>query len=238
MTPHLLLIPAIIFAIITYASAFEQGIPVCDNYVQNTYLYSVTYLLLLTYFIALLNANPKLMNKIDMMYVLPVVIANLGIFFAMMYTSPKNVLLKHILSLFYIVTASFLLTLVFMYFDSKAVVSAAVLSVVLFSVLSIFAFRFQRFLSSRISVAFFIVFVVMVIAELLIGLLFPSSVFEKVVILAVLMLICYLVLVRTKRMIENAETCRTPDYVNESIGFIVSFQNIILRVLQLRNRRR
>jgi FtsH-binding integral membrane protein len=81
------------------------------------------------------------------------------------------------------------------------------------------------------------VFLVLVIAELIIGLMYPSSMLEKIIILVVLMIICYLVLVKTKRMIENSEKCKTPDYVRESIGFILSFQNIILRILQLRRGR-
>lgn len=237
MSHHLVLIPTIVFAIITYLSAFKDGKPTCDKYILNTYLYSVTYLLLMTYFIMWIMHNPKMLAKINLIHFIIIIIAYIGLFFAIIYTSPQNFILKHILALFYVAVASFLLCMIFQYFDSKAVVSAGILSVILFVILSVLAYNFQNLISSKVSMAFFIVFILMAIAEFIIGLIYPSSMLEKLIILAMLMLICYLVLVKTKRMIENSEKCTMPDYVKESIGFLVSFQNILIRILGLRRGR-
>jgi competence protein ComGC len=62
---------------------------------------------------------------------------------------------------------------------------------------------------------------------------YPNTLLEKGIILVVLMFISYLVLVKTKRMIENEKKCETegPDYVAEGTGLMLTFQNLFLRLL-------
>lgn len=238
MTPHIILLPTVSFAILTYVSAFKDGKPTCDKYILNTYMYSITYLLLLTYFVMLFAQYPKLIQDLNLLWFLFIALANIGLFFAIVYVSPQQYPLKHLLSLLYISSAGFLLSFVFALFGSKAVVYAAWVTVGLFILLSILAFRFQHMITSRVSLAMVVIFLIMILVELLVGMFYPSSRMEKAVILIVLMMVAYFVLVKTKRMIENKKTCETPDYVRESIGFIVSIQNIFVRVLRLGGRRR
>lgn len=236
MFHHLLILPTVVFAIISYNSAFENGKPTCDYYIINTYLYSLTYLFVMTYFISLITYQfPKLLKKVNIFHVIGVTIVNLLTFLAIVFMSSKQYELKHLLSLIYIATSSFLLSWLFMFFESKAVLSSVIMSIVLFIILTIFALKFQNLISSKLPLTFVIVFILMVISQFVIGILYPSSLLEKIIIVVVLMFICYLVLVKTKRMIENKEECETPDYVKESIGFIMSFKNILVQLLQLKS---
>lgn len=237
MIQHFFLVPAIVFAIIAYLSAFKDGKPSCDNYIQNTYLYCVTYLLFMTYLIIAISRYPKLLSKLTLTHFILIIFVNFAVFMAIVFVSPERFVLKHVLSIFYIASASLILSALFAYFGSKAVVPAALSSIALFAILTFIAFKFQDWISSRLTMTFIIVFIVLAITEFIIGLMYPSSFIEKAIILAMLMLICYLVLVKTKRMIENSEACTLPDYVRESIGFIVSFKNILLRLLSLRKGR-
>lgn len=238
MNAQLLIIPVIAFCIITYLSVVKNGKLTCDNYTTNTYLYTITYLFLMNYFVALLMQHPKFLEQFDLTKMIIALIIQLSTLLAIIYVPGEYVLFKHLLSIFYISVASLLLCLLFMYFDSKSIKFAVISSIILFIILSVIAWKYQHILSSSVSIPFIIALFILLIAELIIGLIYPSSLLEKFVITAVLMLICYLVLVKTKKMIENSEHCETPDYVKESIGFIVSFENILLRVLSLIGKKR
>jgi FtsH-binding integral membrane protein len=238
MNAHWLLIPVIISVIFTYQSAFKNNKLTCDNYTQNTYLYTITYMFIMAFMILYLKQNPKLLT-LNIITLIIALIINIVSLLIILFVSKEYVLLKHVISLLFITTSSILLTFIFEYFGSKAVVFAIITTVILFITLSVLAWQFQNLISSKVSVAFFIVFVILIIAELVIGLMYPSSLLEKAIILIVLMVICYLVLVKTKRMIETSKSCiPPPDYVKESIGFIVSIENILIRVLSLKSGRR
>ena len=232
-TNHILLLPVIIMMIVTYFSAFKNGKQTCDNYILNTYLYTITYLFLLGYasiLFSLYSTNLSLTTTIILLILYVIV------YIALLTIPNDKQLLKHLVSILYIVLAAFLLNFIFIVFDSTAIATAILLSIALFIVLSIIAFKFKTLISSKISLTFVIIFFVMIFLEFFISMFYPSSMIEKVIILVVLMIICYLVLTKTKKMIENEANCAKEgaNYVNDSIGFILSFQNILLRILDLR----
>jgi FtsH-binding integral membrane protein len=241
MTPHAFLVPVIAMAIATYASAFKKGKPVCDRYTLNTYMYAVTYLFMLTWFTAWVMQYPKLLEKMDLIKLIVIFVVYIAAYFAVMLIPKDQALLKHMASVLYIAVSGVLLASVFIYFQTKSIMTAVLMSVVLFVVLTLFVFKFPEKISSHVSWVFFMVFLVMIIAEFIVGMFYPSSMLEKGIILVVLMLICYLVLVKTKRIIENEASClqdKGPDYPKESIGLVLSFQNILLRILAVFGKRR
>lgn len=238
MTPHAFLLPVVAMAIATYASAFKDGKPTCDRYVLNTYMYAVTYMFTLAWFTAWLMGHPKLLESIDLVKLLAIFLVYLASYFAVMFIPKDMVLLKHMCSVLWVAVSSVLLAAVFIFFQTKSIMTAVLLSAVLFVALTLFVFRFPERISSHVSWVFLVVFVVMIIAEFVVGMFYPSSILEKAVILAVLMLICYIVLVRTKRIIEEGASCKQPDYPKESVGLVLSFENILLRVLELFGKRK
>lgn len=237
MNPHIILVPTIIIAIITYLSAFDKnGKPTCDRYILNCYMYAITYLFFLTYLITYLSANNFKITE-NMFFIIGAFILNIISFLSILWIPKDNVLVKHLLSLVFISTSSVLLYIIFSLFKLDSIVFAVVLTLVLFIIISLFAWKFQDYISSKLSWTFVIIMFVMIIIELIIGMMYPGSMIEKAVIFVVLMIMLYLLLVKTKRMIEDEKNCiqnKGPDYVKESVSLVVSVENILIRILQLK----
>jgi FtsH-binding integral membrane protein len=236
------LIPLIIMLIITYISAFDKhGKPKCDNYILNCYLYAVTYLFMMLWFIVLLMENKfdilkKFSRGVALGIIIGLVIASFVLYLGILYLNKDMIIVKHLLSVAFIGVSSVLLHMIFQYFEVKSIVFAAVMAVILFLILTGFAWKFQDMISSKLSMTFFIIFIIFIILEMIVGIFMPFSILDKVIIGIVLLLICYLLLVHTKKMIENSQTCiedKGPDYVKESMGLVVIFKNILIRLLEL-----
>ena len=242
MNPLFFLIVPILVSIILYKTAFKDGKPTCDHYVLNTYIYSVFYLGLMGFFISILLNHKDVYNKyVGLGSLIALVIAYIGLYFAVLFIPKEKVLLKHIVSIVYIFVASIFISSIFFIFFPESIMHSILMTFILFVILSGMAWKFQKLISSSISLPLLIVFLLLVVAEFVIGLLYPGTLIEKAIILIVLMVICYLVLVKTKRMIENSASCEKeggPDYVKESMGFILSFQNLLLRILEIFGKRK
>lgn len=242
MNPLFFLIVPVLVSIILYKTAFKDGKPTCENYVLNTYIYSVFYLGLMAFFVAMVLNHTDLYNKyLGIRSLIVLLIAYLGLYFGILFIPKEKVLLKHIVSLVYIFVASILISSIFFIFFPRSIMLSIIMTFTLFVILSVMAWKFQKLISSSISLPLLIVFLLLVIAEFIVSLLYPGTLIEKAIILIVLMVICYLVLVKTKKMIENSASCEKnggPDYVKESMGFILSFQNLLLRILELFGKRK
>jgi len=236
MYDHVFLVLFVLCAAFSLTSSFEKGKPTCDKYVQNVYLYAVSYMFLLAWVVAVLYKNPTLAPQVGLLGLVLLLLLYIGTYFAIMFVPKEHYILKHILALFYIALSGFILYTIFDMFELKSVTYASVSALVLFLVLTFFAFKFQNLISSKVSTTFVIVFIVMAILELIIGLLYPFSVLEKIIVFAVLMFVCYLLLKQTKRIIEQGATCVQPDYVKESISLVMTFKNILIRLLEIKGR--
>lgn len=231
------LIPLIIMLIITYISAFDkQGKPVCDRYMLNSYLYTVTYLVMMAWFISLIILNNYAIENMNIYVLIGLAILSIALVF-ILYSIPKEmVLLKHSLSVLFIGLSALFLSVLFQIFEIKSILFFIVMTIILLIILTGITWKYQDLISSKIPLVIFIVFIILFIIELLIGLFFPGSILEKAIILIVLIFICYLLLVKTKKMIEDSRTCiadKGPDYVNNGIGLVISFDNILIRLLEL-----
>ena len=241
MTPHLLLVVPVLLALVLYNTAFKNGKPICDNYILNVYIYAVFYLSLLGYFITLLMKMNVKWTRLSLgMYILLLII-NIGAYLGILFVSKNQVLLKHLLSLLYILSGSVFLVILFAFFFPESIILSIGLTILLFTILTLFVWKYQDLISSRISIPLVVVFIILAIAEFVIQIMFPGSMLEKAIILIMLMVICYFLLVKTKRMIENEKTCvkdEGPDYVRESIGLVLTIENILARILSLFGRKR
>jgi FtsH-binding integral membrane protein len=151
-----------------------------------------------------------------------------------MFIPPRFIIVKHIVSLLFLITGSIILAILFFTYAPDAIFIAFFLTVILFLIMTLIAWKFKEYISSKVTLLLVVVFLGMIIIEGIVLWFFPNSIINTIVILVVLMIICYLLLVKTKRMIENAKNCKEPDYVQEGIGLLLSFQNILLQILQLR----
>ena len=248
MLPLLIIIP-LILAIVIYMVSFKDGKQVCDNYVLIAYLYALFYICLTAYTTMLIFLNLRhILNYLftadfsTYMYIailVAICIAYIALFIITIALPPKFSILKHVLSLFVILLGSVMLSIIFFTYAPDAIFVALIMTILLFIVLTIIAWKFQDYISSNISIAFVIVFLILITMELILLIFFPNSILTSIIIFVVLLVLCYILLVRTKKLIENSKTCKSPpDYVSEGLGLYLSFKNILIQILQLRSRRR
>ena len=250
MLPLLIIIP-LILAIVIYMISFKDGKQVCDNYILITYLYALFYICLTAYITMMIFMHMRtLINYIFtadfntyayIALVIVLFVTYVGLYFLTIMLPKKFVILKHVLSLLVIFLGSIILAIIFFTYAPDAIFIALIMTVVLFIVLTLITWKFQKYISSKIGIVFIIVFLILILIELLLLIFFPNSILTSIIIFIVLLALCYLLLVKTKAIIENSKTCKDethPDYVSEGLGLYLSFKNILLQILQLRSRRR
>jgi len=223
--------------------SFKEGKQICDNYILVSYLYALFYLALLSYFVSILLQYEDKLNRIGVLGFFGIILLEIIAYIGLISIPKEQILLKHFVSILYIIITSITLAVIFTLYVPGSLVFTLFMTMVLFILLTLIAWKFQDKISSKITLIMIIVFILLVIIEFLISVFLPGSLLEKAIVLIVLMVICYLVLVKTKRMIEHRDSCEKdggPDYVRESTSLLLTFQNLFLRILQLfgKNRRR
>lgn len=234
----LFLVP-LVCAIVIYTISFKEGKQVCDNYVLVSYLYALFYLSLVAYTIrGFIKSN---MIQLSLGGFIGTILAFFGVQMLMLSTPKEWFIWKHVLSVVFSALLGFLLSAFFAMYSISSVVPAVLATMVLFVALTLMAWKYQDSLSSNLSWNMILLFLLLILTEFLIGMFYPNSLMEKGIILIVLMAISYLLLVKTKAMIENKKKCETeggPDYVNEGTGLMLSFQNLLIRILELFGKRK
>ena len=239
---QLLVIIPILIAIIIYMLSFKNGKQVCDNYILISYLYALFYICLTAYIMLLIFINSKSIKlNLEWYIYLAILIGIIIVYSVLLLTVillPKRfVIAKHVLSLLVILIGSVILSVIFITYAPDAIIIALLMTIILFVLMTIIAWKFQDYISSKIPLILFVMFFVIIIIEGILFYVFPNSIVTWIVIFIVLMMLCYLLLVKTKKMIENSKKCKDegiPDYVSEGIGLLLSFQNILLQILQFR----
>lgn len=248
---QLLIVIPLILAIIIYMVSIKDGKQVCDNYILISYLYALFYICLTAYIIVLVFINsPEIMKyviglKLEwytyIAFILVILILYVALFLITILLPKKFVILKHILSLIVILLGGIILSIVFITYAPDAIYIALIMTIIVFILMTIIAWKFQDYISSKIPFIVIILFFILILVEFVLLMFFPNSILASIVIFIVLLMLCYLLLVKTKRMIENSKKCKDdglPDYVREGLSLLLSFQNILLQILQLRSRRR
>jgi FtsH-binding integral membrane protein len=229
----------LVCAIVIYTISFKEGKQVCDNYVLVSYLYALFYLSIVAYTIrGFIKSN---MINLSVGALIGTILAFFGIQILMLSTPKEWVVWKHVLSVIFSALLGFLLSTFFAMYSISSVVPAVLATMVLFVALTLMAWKYQDSLASNLSWNMILLFLLLILTEFLVGMFYPNSLLEKGVILVVLMAISYLLLVKTKAMIENKKKCETeggPDYVNEGTGLMLSFQNLLIRILDLFGKRK
>lgn len=237
LTQSFFLIPLILMLIVTYISAFdEHGQPVCDRYLLNSYLYAITYLFMMAWFVSLLVVNDFNILNVNLFLLLGLAIFFIALVFIIHSIPKEMILLKHFVSVVLIGLLAILSSFLLQLFDIKSIVFFIVMTIILFVILAEIAWQYQDMISSKLSFLMLIIFFILLIFELIIGVFFPGSMLEKAIVLIVLMFLSYILLLKTKRMIEDSKTCVAdsgPDYVDNGIGLVISFYNILIRLLEL-----
>lgn len=244
-TPIILLgCAALIVAVITYKSAFKDGVPTCDQYVLNTYLYLACSILLTCTLIPWIASSKSLMAGAkavftSWVYFLLFVLVELLVVFGIVILPKSAWPFKHILLGLHVIMLAFTLALIYSLVGGSVMVYALGVTLLLFGAISAMAWKFQDQLPGQFTWSFIWLMIAVFVVELCIMVLFPQSWAATAATILVTLFVGYITMVHTKRMILNAAKCTEPaDYVRESISFFIDIQNLFIRVLRLMSRRR
>lgn len=235
---------------VTGMNVFRHGLkPGCENYVQNTYSYMVTYILItVAVMLSMVQSKvgiPAFVLKggggMALAFMIGLMIALYGSYIAVLMVPKDMALLKHMLVLVYLIINAWLFSFLYVEYGLKDMTVVLAMTAAMFVVLSVAAFKFQRLISSRASLGFVIFMFVAIIIEAIAYMVAPFSAITAGITLFMLGVIIYVAMKFTKRMIENAATCEKnggPDYPREAISFYAAFIGMFARILSLKSGRR
>lgn len=236
---NILFVVPFVCAMVIYLVSFKDGIQVCDNYILVSYLYALFYLSIVS--VGIKVCIDKKWWNLSLGALMGLIVGLFVVQFTMLNIPKEFFVSKHLLSVGFSMLISLLLASLFVMYAPSSIAMAALSTTVVFSLLTLLAWKYQEQIASKISMTMTILFFVLIFAELLIGIVFPNSLLEKGIILVVLMMIGYLLLIKTKQIIEHEKTCESeggPDYVNEGTGLMLSFENLLIRILTLFGKRK
>ena len=243
-------------SVIVQSTAFEDKKPTCDKYVLNTYLYLTIALSMIITFVIFLNVLfPNYTNFIasSMMAFIITFLINVILLFYLRYliitVSPLEVQKKTAIWIGFILNMAFLIlptiqiTILQKY--TGLILSAILLTLLLTTSLSGIAFYKPELIQTQSWKPY----IGIALIGLILGYLIPffvcmvknckdsflNSLMYYLAIIGVI-LFSFLLLYRTKIIIENAEKCKTPenaDYIKESTGLFVTIINIFLDILTI-----
>ena len=243
-------------SVVVQSTAFDDKKPTCDKYVLNTYLYLTIALSMIITFVIFLNALlPNYTNFINssiMAFVISLLI-NIILLIYLRYlintVSPLEVKKKITIWIAFILNmAFFILPIIQITILEKytgLILSAILLTLLLTTTLSGIAFYKPELIQTQTWKPYLAIGLVGLFFAYLIPLFvcmvkncknsFLNSLIYYLAIIGVI-LFSFLLLYRTKIVIENAEKCKTPenaDYIKESTGLFVSIVNIFINILTI-----
>lgn len=221
-------------AIVIYLISFNEGIQVCDNYILVSYLYALFYISIVS--VGIKVCIDKKWWKMSIGALIGLAVGLFLVQLAMLSIPKEFFVSKHLLSVGFSMLISLLLSSLFVMYVPSSIAMAVLSTAVVFILLTLMAWKYQEQIASKVTLTMIVLFFVLILTELVIGIFYPNSLLEKGIILVVLMMIGYLLMMKTKQLIENEKKCKSeggPDYVNEGTGLMLSFENLLIRILTL-----
>ena len=224
----------LIALIFTYANAFVNGMPTCNDYTLNTYMYIL--LGLTTIFVVSKTLSDKGINVPNGLIAFIISIASL---FAVMYINPKEIILNHAAWLTFLISIAMFIAPIYKKYN-KNVLTQTIVSTI-FVVLGMTAVVYTKpelmntSWNSVLAVALFSG----IILELVNAFLIKNVGFQKFLTYAFVILFSVFLLVDTKEIKERSKKCKdTPDYPKGSLDVLMDIVNLFLRLLSLKGRRK
>jgi FtsH-binding integral membrane protein len=229
-------------------TAFKDGQFTCNRYILNTYLYVVLAITFIALFLSILRYKDIfLFQHIKTGYsplMLLLFFGLIGTVLGINWVSPKNVLLKHILWLLFVI----LITISFHplhYLYGKAgldklinVAFLTTLSLVL--ALTAFAFYKPELISLSWGPILFFMLLGVIILELIVLLIkgYEPTMLHRAITYIVIGIFMGYLLYDTKMLQIRAKTCTkgTADYIKESLNIFLDIWNLFIRILSLGGR--
>ena len=232
----LLVFVCLVFGI--WNSAITDGQFVCNRYILNTYLYIILTLNLLALQVLIMEYNNVTFLP-NLLLFFGIFILTLIAIVALHKISPKQIVIKHIVWLSFIILMGLLFYPMYgVYAHRKGYIAATMLTtILLFICLSAVAFMRPDLISLSWGPVLFALLLGVIVLEVLM-LIFnkgytTSSKWYKLISYFVVGLFMVYILYDTKRLQINAKKCVIADYISESLKLFLDIWNIFVRLLSL-----
>jgi hypothetical protein len=240
----------VLLALIYYFNKYSRdpitGKLTCENYVFNTQTYAAilaTYTTLVTY---IASRNKSLFTDLGLLVfgsvlgVLLFIIVQVGIHFLILYLPQEQQTAKYILSILYTTCWAFLLTVIIVLyqFDDMYVTTTLLMAIAVFVGLIIAGYKLKDYITKQIETTIVYICLAFLVASLIV--LFIGNPSERTVYLLTLVgfaVVCVLLVLRTKTMLENEANCKVPDYPMEGTDFYAYLMRIFADLLMLRKKK-
>ena len=246
------LVSSLVSSGFTYFSAFKKGVPTCDQYALNTYLYTLSSILIFWLMCVLMTTSPKLFQTSLIIYSNFIfILLYLGCLFAILYgirqVETKHMILKHFLLLVFITFFAFGNLLSYVLFKPFLLYGA--IGATIFAVITYFIIKNNPNLITPKYRKYILYGLIALIIVNIVGLTFIEDEKTKIafmimISLASIMAMVMLLLIHHDDIRQNAEKCDNgeiqPDYVEESLNLFIVIVNLILdiaRIFYLRKRK-
>lgn len=250
----------IISFIVAQFTSFKDNKPTCDKYVLNTYIYlTMMFSLLITLILILNILIPNYTISISGMFLLIIIIQTFisFLFIYLIHSIPStDVIKKRIIWLLFVLNFSFLLLPVIQmsiyngYTD--LVMSSMFITFAIVAGLTLLTFLSPDLIVKNAEswTPYILITLICLILAYLIPMIFCAfghcnllllnKWYYYLAIIGIILFI-FVILYKTKLVIENAKKCKTPedaDYIKESSGLFISIINLFMNILSGRSRRR
>ena len=241
---------------IVQSTAFDNKKPTCDKYVLNTYLYLTIALSMIITMVIFLNAifpNYTMIMVSSMIAFIVIFLINVILLFYLRYlintVSPLEIRKKTAIWIGFILNMAFLvlpvIQMTILQNYSGLILTAILLTLLLTTTLTLIVF----FKPDLIKTQTWGLYLGIGLIGLILGSLIPLFVcmvkncsnsflnsWSYYIAIVGVILFSFLLLYRTKIVVENAEKCKSPenaDYVKESTDLFVTIINIFLDILRI-----
>jgi FtsH-binding integral membrane protein len=231
----------LLFSIMNFAIKNKQF--TCNKYILNTYLYILLTINIITILLLGLEYNNINFN-INILVFFGIFLLTIGSIILLHSIDPKQILLKHLVWLFFVLSIGFTFYPMYRLYDNHKhlIISALSTTLGLFLVLSAIAFIRPDLISLSMGPILLMLLIGVILFELFaIGFNYFSKTKNKKnmskifrgISYFVIFLFMFYILYDTKRLQINAVNCINADYIKESMGLFLDIFNIFVRILGL-----
>ena len=217
----------VLMTFLLYQNAFnKRGLPTCNNYVQNTYSYLLLSLLLVTSTISGIDQFKVKVNYNFIYYILL-----FGTLFLVITTSPKNVIIKHLWYLTYVVLFSLVVYPIYKFSRHRNIFKeTAIYTILIFGILTLLTYQNPNFVKNSWGSTLTSLLLFGIIASLINIFVLSKPIKQSTMSIGFVILFCFFIMYDTKNILIRGQTCienkNTPDYINESMNIFLDIINL------------
>jgi FtsH-binding integral membrane protein len=210
-----------------YNKAFnKEGLPTCNNYIQNTYSYLLLSLLLVT---ATISGIDQFNIKVK--YNLIYYILLFGLLLLVIKSDPRNVAMKHLWYLTYILLFSLIVYPIYKLSEHRNIFKQTVIyTILIFGILTAYTYKNPNFVKNSWGSSLANILLFGIIVSLINIFVLNTPIKQSMMSIGFVVLFCFFILYDTKNIMVRAQNCienrNVPDYINESMNIFLDVINL------------